>query len=246
VSTTPPSPRPESLEIPFDGRGVETLGALYGRAPEGAPEGDSCAVLLAHGAGAPLDSIFMEEIAEGLRVAGHSVLRFAYPYMERARREGRRLPPDRMPALEAAHRAAIEFLRELEPGAPLVLAGKSMGGRVASHLAAQGVACDGLVYLGYPLHPYGKPEKLRDEHFPEVHTPSIFLQGSRDALCDLGLLRESLARYAGPWRLVEVEGADHAFDLPKRAGVAPEEVRGRLVGEVVAWLAELRRSEVQR
>lgn len=234
---TPPPTTHESLRIPVDGVSVDAVSALLGRA-EG-KEGNAPAVLLAHGAGAPMDSEFMEAMASGLVQAGHDVLRFSYPYTERARRESRRFPPDRMPKLEIAHRAALAHLREWCPGKSIVMAGKSMGGRVASHLAASGEECAGLVYLGYPLHPQGKPEKLRNEHFPDVSPPSLFLQGTRDGLCDLDLLSTALTDYAGPWKLVTVEDGDHSFKVPKRSGLSIEDVQQRLVREIASWIEEL-------
>lgn len=232
--STPPS-KPEPLQIPVDGVSVDEVSALFERARGIA--GESCAVVLAHGAGAPMDAEFMQIMAQGLAEAGHHVLRFSYAYSERMRREGRRFPPDRMPALMACHRAAIQWMREQLPDRPLVLAGKSMGGRVASLLAAEGEACDGLIYLGYPLHPQGKPEKLRKDHFPEISQPSLFLQGTRDGLCDLELLDEALKSYSGPWTLSKVEGGDHSFHVLKRLGIPQEAVHQRLVDEMAQWMA---------
>jgi predicted alpha/beta-hydrolase family hydrolase len=138
-------------------------------------------LVLGHGAGAPLDSPFMQHVAEALAARGLRVVRFHFPYMERAQREGRRRPPDRMPRLVATWRALLE---RLEPG-PLAIGGKSMGGRAASELLASddppsNARC--AVYLGYPLHPPGKPERRRDAHLPAVRVSQLFVQGERDAL----------------------------------------------------------------
>jgi len=225
-----------SLEIPLPDSPVPSLGALLDEpAAPARPE----VVLLAHGAGAPMESDFMADVAAGLAAAGHAVLRFRYPYMERAHREGRRLPPDRMPRLEQAHRAALAELQGLLPGRPLILAGKSMGGRVSSHLAAAGVDCAGLVFFGYPLHPAGKPERLRSEHFERVTAPSLFLQGSRDKLCDLALLEQELGAYGGRHQVEVIEEADHGFAVPKRTGLDAHDVRHALVEHARAWITDL-------
>lgn len=233
----------ECLDIPIQGASVGSLSAIFNREPSTPPEAP--AVLLAHGAGAPMDSEFVEKMAVGLAGSGHPVLRFTYPYMERARREQRRFPPDRAPQLEAAHRTALEFIRELLPEAPIILAGKSMGARMASHLAADGVECQGLIFLGYPLHPQGKPEKLRTEHFPRVQSPALILQGTRDALCDLSLLEQSLGQFSGDWKLVVIEGGDHSFDVLKRSGISPSQVHERLIQEMNTWINDLQHPGIQ-
>jgi predicted alpha/beta-hydrolase family hydrolase len=137
-------------------------------------------LLLAHGAGQGMDSPFMHTMAQGLAAAGMRVARFDFPYMLRAKAEGRRRPPDRAPLLLDAYRAAIDALRASGVDhTRLLIGGKSMGGRIASLLAdEQGVA--GLVCLGYPFHPPGKPDTLRTEHLRMLHTPTLICQGERD------------------------------------------------------------------
>ena len=132
-------------------------------------------LVLAHGAGAPMDSPFMKIVAAGIAHGGFRVLRFEFPYMH-ARRDGKRKPPDRGPVLEQTWREAIrEAAGKAGPGA-VVIGGKSMGGRIASMVADEaGVA--GLVCLGYPFHPPGQPEKLRVAHLEKLKTPALFLQG---------------------------------------------------------------------
>ena len=135
-------------------------------------------VVLAHGAGAGMDTPFMTRIAEGLAAAGLGVVRFEFPYMQRRRLEGGRRPPDRQPVLLDCWRQTIA---ELGPASSLVIGGKSMGGRMASLIADEaGVA--GLVCLGYPFHPAGKPERTRTEHLESLATPTLILQGERDTL----------------------------------------------------------------
>ena len=119
----------ETFQIPVEGAAVESVSAILQR---GDGAGEPTAVLLAHGAGAPMDCEFMEDLARGLVLQGFDVLRFSYPYMERAKREGRRFPPDRQPKLESAHRAALELIRAKLPSKEIVLAGKSMGAAAGS------------------------------------------------------------------------------------------------------------------
>ncbi|MFT7669135.1 MAG: putative alpha/beta-hydrolase family hydrolase [Planctomycetota bacterium] len=223
----------ESFQIPVEGMAVDSVGAIFSPAAHADP---TAAILLAHGAGAPMDSEFMEVIAASLANEGFDVLRFQYAYAERSRIEGRRFPPDRQPKLESVHQSALDSLRLRTSAKSIVLAGKSMGGRMSSLLVAGGLECDGLIFLGYPLHPQGKPEKLRTAHFPEIHTPSLFLQGTRDGLCNLELLRKALPSYGAAIDLVVIEGGDHSFKVLKRLGIAQSEVHARLVHEMSTWI----------
>jgi predicted alpha/beta-hydrolase family hydrolase len=151
---------------------METSGMIFD-GPAAGP-----AVALAHGAGAPMDSPFMNTIAAGLGAAGIRVARFEFPYMRRPRETGERRPPDREPALRQAWLEAIAALGGAER---LVIGGKSMGGRMAS-LVADEAAVRGLVCLGYPFHPPGQPDRLRTAHLRELRTPTLIVQGTRDAL----------------------------------------------------------------
>lgn len=175
------------------------------------PVRDRPLVLLAHGAGAPMTSPFLAEVAEGLAARGSCVARFHFPYMERRVREGRMRPPDRAPILLEAFRAMVRETARWRGRGPLVLAGKSLGGRMASMLLAAGEASEAraAVYLGYPLHPAGRPGELRDAHLPAVPVSQLFVSGDRDPLCDLSLLRPVLARIGSEARLIVVPGADH-------------------------------------
>lgn len=201
-------------------------------------------VLLAHGAGAPPTSPFMAAIAEGLAAADLGVLRFRYPYMERMAREGRRRPPDRAPRLEAAHELALAEVVRRAPDRPLVLVGKSMGSRMGTHLAARGGPLieghvRGLVHLGFPLHPAGKPSTERAHMFRTLALPALFLSGTRDALCDLDLLRQVLGEHGGPTHLEVLEKGDHDFAVPKRTGRTREDVLAWLVERTLAWIEEV-------
>ena len=224
----------EELRIPVEHPRLEDVGGSLRPPAEGAPERGS-AVLLAHGAGAPPESDFMMAMAEGLAARGFPVLTFRYPYMELRARDGRQRGPDRAPVLEACHEAARAVLAERAGGRRLVLAGKSMGGRMSTHLAARGADCAGLAMFGYPLHPPGRPERQRSEHFPAIVQPTLFLQGTRDRLCNLDLLRKALERFGGTARLEVIEEADHGFAVPKRTGRSRGEVWEDLLERFSAW-----------
>lgn len=173
-------------------------------------------VLLAHGAGVDVDHPWMSLAASELAARGLLVLRFRYPYMELAVRTGRRRPPDPAPVLEQAHVDALQTLRRLFPDRRWLLAGKSLGARIATHIAAKGAHAHGLVLLGYPLHPPGQPEKLRAEHFPTLAQPALFVHGTRDEFGALDELRVALRRYSGQVELSPVDGGDHSFEGPRQ------------------------------
>ncbi|MEE8468222.1 MAG: alpha/beta fold hydrolase [Planctomycetota bacterium] len=223
---------PEALEIPVELAGQGTVSGWLDL-----PGSDSgrCVLLLAHGAGAGATHPFLQAVARGLAARGLPVLRFQYAHAERALREGRRRPPDRRPALESVHASALAYLRERFPDRRLLLLGKSMGGRMGTYLAAEGADCAGLVLLGYPLHPPGRPDELRSEHFGAIAQPALFLQGTRDALCDLELLTPALELWGGPLSLHVVEGADHGFEVLKQSGRTHEEVLEEICDAIDEW-----------
>jgi predicted alpha/beta-hydrolase family hydrolase len=172
------------------------------------------AILLAHGAGAGQSSPFMVRAAGGLAARQVSAATFDFPYIT-----ARRKVPDRAPALEAAWRQAVSAGRSRFGSLPLFIGGKSMGGRIASHIAAQGGAGDlgGVVFFGYPLHPPAKPQRRRDAHLPEIAEPLLFVQGSRDpfgTVDEIRALLPSLRRAT----LHEVVGGDHSLKAPARKG----------------------------
>ena len=209
--------------------------ALVYSPPE--PSRRAATLILAHGAGAPQSSVFMVDFARGLARRGCQAVTFNFPYTE----QGRRLP-DRAPTLEACFRdviAAIRARADLATG-PLVIGGKSMGGRIASHLAAQGLAdLAGLVALGYPLHPPGRPEQLRAEHLARIRPPILIVQGSRDAFGTPEELRPALAPLGATATLHVVEGGDHSFKVPKRGPITQEEVFARVQDEIAGWISRL-------
>jgi len=224
--------RSERLALPFRG---ETLSAELDE-----PERDAraSAILLANGAGYHLDAPWMAETAHGLVARGFAVLRFNYLYQERAQGAGHGKPPDRTPILEEAHATALAALAERAGARRVILAGKSLGGRMSTHLAAKGERCAGLVLFGYPLHPPNQPTKLRSEHFAAIAQPALFLQGTRDDFADLELLRTALARYGGRVTLEVIDGADHGFHVRKASGRSDAEVRAFLLDRVDRWERE--------
>jgi predicted alpha/beta-hydrolase family hydrolase len=140
------------------------------------PDSSPLVVVLSHGAGAPMDSPFLNRFAKGLAARGLRVARFEFPYMQARRREGRRGAPDRQPVLREAWLSVVD---RLGGGSRLVIGGKSLGGRIAS-LVADETGARGLLCLGYPFHPPGKPDRLRTEHLETLRTPALILQGTRD------------------------------------------------------------------
>ena len=227
------SPKPELL--PVDDADVDAVTVLWNEPPARSRTRRRASVLLAHGSGSDLDYPLLEAVAAGLAERGLRVLRFRYAYMERAAREGRRRPPDRLPALEALHEQVLEHLRARSGGERILLAGRSLGGRVGSVLAAKGARCHGLVFLAYPLHPAKRPERERSEHFDAVVQPALFLQGTRDALCDLARLERALRRFGGSATVEVLEGADHGFHVRVRDGGRDLDVPAWLVERIDAW-----------
>ncbi len=193
--------------------------------------------VLAHGAGAGMRHPFMDAIAQRLAERQIATLRYQFPYSEQGSRR-----PDPEPVLLATVRAAVAAGRELAAGAPLLAGGKSMGGRMTSRAAAaaalEGVR--GRVFLGFPLHPAGRPGVSRAEHLAAVGLPMLFLQGTRDALADLALLRPIVKRLGPRAVLRVIEHADHGFHVLKRSGRTDEQVLDELASAVAAWREGLR------
>jgi predicted alpha/beta-hydrolase family hydrolase len=175
-----------------------------------------------------MTSDFMEVVARGLVTRDIAVVRFNFPYMEQHVREGRRMPPNPTHLLLSTWRAVLDLARKWRTHGPLVLMGKSLGGRMASMLLAEGGAPDAraAVYLGYPLHAPGRTDKLRDEHLPDVSVPQLFVQGSKDALCDMHSFLPVLRRIGPSAKLHVVEGADHSLIVK----------RSRPFSEADSWL----------
>ncbi len=192
-----------------------------------------CAVLLAHGAGSDMHHPFIGFVHENLAKCGNLTVKFNFPYKEKGRKA-----PDRMPLLLDTWKTVIDAVRSDSILSPrhLLLAGKSMGGRAASLLVAEGESCDGLIFLGYPLHPPGKPDKLRADHFQRISRPMLFIQGTRDRLCDLSLLRQVIGKLSVEVTLHEIEGGDHSFKVLKRLGRSEQEVWEEIAATCCAWI----------
>lgn len=182
-------------------------------------------ILLAHGAGTNQSHPMMAGLRSGLSRGGHTVMSFNYPYTERGSKR-----PDRQDKLLACHRAAADHLAERVE--TLYLAGRSMGGRMGTYLAADGYPCHGLVLYAYPLHPAGKPEKLRIEQFEAIRVPMLFLQGTRDALSRMDLFDRYLARLPGG-DVVLLEGAGHGA---RGGGWNVESMTERYVEATLDWI----------
>ena len=194
-------------------------------------------LLLAHGAGGNQMSPFMVEFASGLAERGIDAVTFNFVYSEQKRRL-----PDRNDKLEACWRAVITAAAsgalgaEIARGA-LAIGGKSMGGRIASQVAAadaEGIAA--LVLLGYPLHPPGRPDQLRTKHLPAIRAPMLIVQGARDAFGTPDELRPVLRQLKTRTELYVIEGGDHSFKVPKSAGTPQAQVHARVLDQIERWL----------
>ena len=200
------------------------------------PEGARLLYVLAHGAGAGMRHPFLESMAGRLAERGIATLRYQFPYMERRARR-----PDPPAVAEATVRAAVEEAARAAPGVPLIAGGKSFGGRMTSSAQASAPlpGVRGLVFLGFPLHPPGRPGDERAKHLSQVHIPMLFLQGTRDDFADLKLLQPLVQRLGGLATLHLVRDGNHSFKLPKRAGKTDTEVMAELVDAIVEWTARL-------
>ena len=191
--------------------------------------------VFAHGAGAGMRHRFMSALAEALAERGVATLRYQFPYSEAG---GRR--PDPPGVLQATVRAAVTTAATVAPGLPLLAGGKSLGGRMTSSAAAKTAlpGVRGLVFVGFPLHAPGRSGTERAEHLEQVGVPMLFLQGTRDALADLELMRAVCARLGARATLHVVEGGDHSFAVLKRSGRSDAEVIGELADTIARWPAE--------
>src|SRR6266446_1064311 len=193
-------------------------------------------LVLVHGAGAGMSHPFMEKLAGELAGVGVATLRYQFPYME-----ARRRAPDAPAVLTATVVAAVRAAAEAAPGLPLLAGGKSMGGRMTSQAAAQrpldGV--QGLVFFGFPLHPPNQPGTKRADHLAKVAMPMLFLQGTRDTLADLKLLRPVCAKLGSRATLHVIETADHSFHVLKRSGRSDPEVLRELAEKTASWAEQI-------
>jgi uncharacterized protein len=197
------------------------------------PEHPRACFVLAHGAGAGMEHPFMAAVAAGLCERGIAALRYQFPYMEKGHRR-----PDPASVAQATVRASVAEMRARLPSLPLFAGGKSFGGRMTSHAqaASQLPGVLGLAFLGFPLHPAGKPSIARAEHLHRVGVPMLFMQGTRDALADASLIQEVTRTLGMRATLANIPNADHSFHVPARTGRTDEEVRTELLNVLVAWM----------
>ena len=219
-----------SLSLPIDPRAPEQRVSALLIAPPGASAG----FVFAHGAGAGMTHPFMERVARGLAERGIATLRYQFAYMERGSKR-----PDPPALAHAAVRAAVAEAVQRLPGLPLLAGGKSFGGRMTSQ--AQALAplpgVSGLVFVGFPLHPAGKPSIERAEHLDRVQLPMLFLQGTRDELAELGLLRAVHQRLGARSRLELFDDADHSFHVRAASGSNDAQVLARMLDTTAGWIA---------
>ena len=200
------------------------------------PQGARFLLLFAPGAGAGMRHAFMEAMSRRLAQAGIATLRYQFPYMEAGARR-----PDPRAILLATVRAAVAAARVAAPDLPLLAGGKSMGGRMTSQAAAEAplAGVRGLVFFGFPLHPAGRPATERADHLEQVELPMLFLQGKRDKLAELELLRPICARLRARATLHVIPGADHGFHVPKSSGRTDADVIDDLARTVASWATPL-------
>ena len=197
-----------------------TVSAVYATSPR-----PQAVLVVAHGAGAGMDHPFLVGFCEAIADERVATLRFNFPYLEAGRRS-----PDTAPVAIASVRAAFESAATSAKGAPVFAGGKSFGGRMASMAVADGMPAAGLVFLGYPLHPPGKPDRLRDEHLYGIEVPMLFVQGTADPFATPATLGPVLEKLGERATLVSIEGGGHSLEV-RRAGVKPD---ARAVGASLA------------
>ena len=196
------------------------------------PERFDPLLVLAHGAGGGMRNPFMDTIASGLAARGIDVLRFNFAFSERGKKS-----PDKAPVLEQTLRDVVEHARaELSP-TRLFAGGKSMGGRIGSQVVAQGMGVDGLVFLGYPLHPPGRPERLRADHLADIEVPMLFVEGTRDPFCPLETLEAVRKGLKARTTVAVIDDGDHSFRVRKTSGRSTPGAWAEVVDAVATWLA---------
>jgi uncharacterized protein len=188
-------------------------------------------VVLAHGAGVDMHADFMSEVAAGLVAGGHAVCRFNFPYADKGRRS-----PDRADVLEETYERVVRAVKKDLEFDSLIIGGKSMGGRIASQIAASGTEVDGLVFLGYPLHPPGKPERLRSEHLSRVRARMLFIEGTRDPFCPLETLYTVLEDVDAQTEVAVIEDGDHSFKVRKSSGRSTRDAWAEVIAATDDWI----------
>ena len=220
----------ESLTIDLDG-GQRVSGLLQ------RPSKPRACLALAHGAGAGMTHPFLAAVAAALADRDIATLRYQFPYMEKRSRR-----PDPPKLAQATVRAAIEAARRQAPDLPLFAGGKSFGGRMTSQAQAEAPlpGVRGVVFLGFPLHPPGRPSDERGKHLFDVQIPMLFLQGTRDDFTSLTLLRPLIEQLGARATLELVADADHSFHVPARAGRKNEEVLAEMLDRLAGWIESVR------
>ena len=217
-------------ELRFAVEGAGDVSALLIR-----PANAKWMLALAHGAGAGMHHAFMEKLAQELADADIATLRYQFPYTETGRGV-----PDRPPVLTATVAAAARIAAQVAPDLPLLAGGKSMGGRMSSQAASQSLLeqARGLVFFGFPLHPPKQPGTKRADHLSTVSVPMLFLQGTRDPLADLNLLRPVCAKLGARATLLVIDTADHSFHVLKKSGRSDDEVLHELAATTANWASD--------
>jgi len=232
-----PSARFEEIKIPLheSSRGVTEVSAVLG-VPQWWPTGQRVGVVLAHGLGRDLSDPVLEFLQRSLTERRCLTLRFNFPFGEAAKKR-----PDPHEVLQRTFRAAVTTITRDPNSAParLFLGGKGLGGAIAASLAGERVRIDGAFFLGFPLHPAGKPELVSPEELFRVISPMLFLQGERDRHCDLDVLRQTLTRVGAPTTLQVIEAADQHFKVLKKSHRTDEEVQQELLAYIYAWIQKI-------
>jgi uncharacterized protein len=187
--------------------------------------------VMAHGAGGNMQDRAMAAASTALRGIGLDVVRFNFLYKEKGSGS-----PDRMPKLIDCFTAVTDRVRTELPNVPLYIGGRSMGGRAASMMAADGFDATGLILLAYPLHPPGQHDKLRDEHLPSITMPVLCCNGTRDTFCDPALMAAAVKKVNTRWTMHWIEGADHGFHVPKKSGRTDADVLHEVANATAEWL----------
>ena len=208
---------------------AETVSALFSR-----PEPSRACYVLAHGAGAGMNHPFMASVSSGLADRGIATLRYQFPFMERGSKR-----PDSPRVARTAVRAAIAMAASLMPDTPLFAGGKSFGGRMTSQAQAESALPQvrGLIFLGFPLHPAKEPSRERAEHLRQISCSMFFLQGTRDELADVALMRTVTEQLGALATLQLFDDADHSFHVRARSGRTDKQVLDSMLDAIVAWIA---------
>ena len=223
---------PTSIEI----MGMGNVSAVLS-GPDQPDDANKTGVIIAHGVANDMNNSLIVAVADGLAAAGYTTLRFNFPYKEKGKKS-----PDTEPTLIRTWQGAVSHLLNNErfPVDRVIAAGKSMGGRIVSQMvAANQMAVEALIFLGYPLHAPGRTDKLRDSHLYEIKKRMLFFAVTRDPLCNLEKLKKALNRLPGQCDLEIVEGGDHSFKVPKSSSRTVESVHLQIVEKCLQWLNQI-------